>query len=680
MANVDISQLVSLFSDFFTSVYKNQIDALANVYPTKKSLDVDYGDLEKFDPELADKFIKFPDEILEAAGDAIKEMNLTLPDSEILFRPHIRIYGLPAEDTLIEQLGSKNINEVVAFKGVVTRRAEVMHKVKMAVYKCQICDEKTPKIPITKNFIEPKRCDFCKKFALKRMDEHCDFVDIQRTEMQELLERIRGGAPAARMELLMEDDLVNTINPGDNIEVVGVLRLRPPLKMKQKQDMIFSRFLEVIHVRSLKRDFEEIEITKEDRKRIIEMSKDPNIETYMTESIAPGIYGNYEVKRALALQLFGGTKGKTMKGGMEIREDIHILLIGDPGIAKSRFLHSVNELAPKSIYVSGKAASGAGMTVSAEKDELGEGGWTLKAGALVLASGGCAQVDEFDKIDEEDTAAMHEAMETQTISVAKAGIVAKFRTKTAILAAANPKWGRFDQTKNLAEQFDIPPTLLSRFDLIFPIVDVLDDERDAKLAQHILTTHMGEDPNPESMPIEKELLRKYIAHARRTVRPKLTHGASDKIKNFYLDIRRKGKDSGSVTITPRYLEGLVRLAEANAKLRLSEVVEERDAGVSIGLMTYVMKQIMTDKETGLMDVDTVATGKPKSTREKLQKADTIMEIIKEILKSHDTADINEVVEQAAAFDIMDQEAKRIISELLRKGDIYEKEHGQIKIT
>jgi replicative DNA helicase Mcm len=272
-------------------------------------------------------------------------------------------------------------------------------------------------------------------------------------------------------------------------------------------------------------------------------------------------------------------------------------------------------------------------------------------------------------------------MESAQISIAKAGMVAKFRTKTAILAAANPKWGRFDQNKNLGDQFAITPTLLTRFDLIFPIVDVLDEEKDTKLATHILKTHMGQDVGNEyERLVDRELLRKFIAYARRTVRPKLSKDATDKIKEFYVDLRRMGKGTGSVTITPRYLEGLVRLAEANAKMRLSEFVEGHDAETAIRLLNYVMRQVMTDKETGKLDVDVVATGKPKSEREKLQKVDTIMEIIREYLKSDDSAETEKVISDAANYDIDEPAAKRILSELLRKGDIYEKEHGQIKIV
>ncbi len=680
MDNDDISSVVSIFHDFFTDIYREKVNALKISYPDQKSIHVDYRKFEEIYPETADLLIKKPEIVINAAEQSLSELKPYIPGG-VKFKPHVRFYNLPSDTFLIEHLGSTNINEMVAFKGVVTRRAEVMHKVKIAVYRCLMCNEEV-KFIVDRNFIPPKKCEHCRKIGtMRQLEEKSDFVDIQRAEVQELLERVRGGAPAAHVELLLEDDLVNNIAPGDNIEIMGTMRLRQPFKTRQKQELVYSRYIEVNSVQSLRRDFEEIEINKEDEMRIKELSKDPNIAEYISKSIAPSIYGHDEVKKALALQLFGGTKGKTMKGGATIRDDIHVLLIGDPGLAKSRFLLSVSELAPKSIYVSGKSVSGAGLTVSAEKDELGEGGWTLKAGAIVLASEGSVEIDEFDKIAEEDRATLHEAMETQTISVAKAGIVAKFRAKTSVLAAANPKYGRFDQNKNLGEQFDIPPTLLSRFDLIFPIVDVLDEEKDSKLAEHILTTHRGEESFDDDVSfIDRELLRKYISYSRRYIFPKLSTDASEKIREFYVELRSKSREAGSVAITPRYLEGLVRLAEANAKMRLSKNVEVEDAEVAISLFNYVMKQIMTDKETGLLDVDVVATGKPKSTRDKLQKVDTILDILREHLKHADSADIEEVIRDAASYDIDEHEARRIISELKRKGEIYEKEYGHYKIV
>ncbi|MFH0885351.1 MAG: hypothetical protein V1861_06595, partial [Candidatus Micrarchaeota archaeon] len=238
---VDISSQVSIFNEFFTTIYKPKIDDLLRVYPTQKSLFVSYPDLEKFDPDIADALIRSPDLIIKAAEEAISQLNLSVSAGKS-FEPHVRFSDFPCEEALIEHVGSKNINELVAFKCVVTKRAEVMHRVKVAMYKCTLCDEKF-KCFVGKNYQPPKRCESCKKFALRQVDEECTYTDIQRAEVQELLERIRGGAPAAHIELLCEDDQVNKIAPGDNVEVIGIMRLKPPLKMRQKQDMIYSRYV-----------------------------------------------------------------------------------------------------------------------------------------------------------------------------------------------------------------------------------------------------------------------------------------------------------------------------------------------------------------------------------------------------------------------------------------------------
>ncbi|MCP4646953.1 MAG: minichromosome maintenance protein MCM [bacterium] len=680
MGEQDLSSLVSVFEDFFTNIYKEKINDVLTSYPTIRSLNVDFQDLDKFDTAVGEQLINEPEVVTEAAEEAIQNMNLTLPPGVGEFKPHVRFFNAPNSETMIERLSSKKLNELVCFKGIVTKRTDVMHKVKKAHYSCQACGEQY-NVVVTRNFKPPRMCVSCKKLALVPNEEKSEFTDMQKAEVQDLLERVSGGAPAAKMEVWIEDDLVNNISPGENIQITGIMRIKPTQNIRQKNELIFNRYVESLHLESLKRDFEEITLTKEDVQRVKEMSKQPDITERIFASIAPAIYGYSEVKKALALQLFGGTKGKMMRGDAAVRDDIHILLIGDPGIAKTRFLNSAVALAPKSMYVSGKSVSGVGLTASAEKDELGDGGWTLKAGALVLASGGVGAIDEFDKIDEEDRASLHEVMESQTVSIAKAGIVAKFKAKTAIVAAANPKHGRFNQTKNLADQFDIPPSLLSRFDLLFPILDVLDEEKDLNLAEHILSSHIeaargifsGDDENV----MDKEILRKYIAYARRYVHPILSDSAKDRIKEFYLDLRRRGKSSGSVPITPRYLEGLVRLAEAHAKMRLSETVELVDAQVSVDLLDYVLKKILTDQETGRFDVDIITTGRSRS---QVAKIETLIDIIREKTKEQEAVPRQEVLDEAEAAGIELGAAKRILSELMRKGEVYEREPGWVALV
>ena len=1141
MGEQDLTSLVSVFEDFFTNIYREKINDVLASYPTLRSINVDFQDLDKFDTAVGEQLLSEPEVVTEAAEEAIQNMNLTLPPGVGEFKPHVRFFNSPNSETMIERLSSKKLNELVCFKGIVTKRTDVMHKVKKAHYSCQACGESYDVI-VSRNFKPPRMCVSCKKLALIPNEEKSEFTDMQKAEVQDLLEKVSGGAPAAKMEIWLEDDLVNNINPGENVQITGIMRIKPTQNVRQKNELIFNRYVETVHVESLKRDFEEITLTKEDIQRIKEMSKQPDITERIFASIAPAIYGYNEVKKALALQLFGGTKGKMMRGDAAVRDDIHLLLIGDPGIAKctdgnsevlladgslmkirdvveevlrekgetkvedgvyavsnhdllslnldakvgpskatyfwkleapehmyevetgtgkkvivtpehpffissngyvaskpasalkegefistprklqvkgtnqklpslnrgktnankiklpahldegfarllgylagdgyfrkttsyeisltnndtevledfdailssyklrtktredkrtgaktssafsvelgnvlsklglegktahtktvpnailkskdniaaefikayfdcdatvgpegitavsasqdllsrvqllllrfgiisqlhetvaratntknpkrkkyyrlfllgenakrysenigftckrkakklnslekkfntnqdvipnlstilketrkmlelsqfdcglprstyqhyecgdrnpsrnslsrvvaafkkadktnknvrilellseshvfwdkvrkirkikpkekwvydlqvdpthnfiangmvvhnTRFLNSAVALAPKSMYVSGKSVSGVGLTASAEKDELGDGGWTLKAGALVLASGGVGAIDEFDKIDEEDRASLHEVMESQTVSIAKAGIVAKFKAKTAIIAAANPKHGRFNQTKNLADQFDVPPSLLSRFDLLFPILDVLDEEKDLNLAEHILSSHIeaargiftGEDENV----LDKEILRKYIAYARRYVHPILTDSAKNRIKEFYLDLRRRGKSSGSVPITPRYLEGLVRLAEAHAKMRLSETVELADAQISVALLDYVLKKVLTDQETGRFDVDIITTGR---TRSQVEKIETLIDIIRDKTREQEAVPRQEVLDDAEAAGLDPGTAKRILTELMRKGEVYEKEPGWIALV
>jgi len=681
----DLSDLQNAYSEFLSTVYKKQINEVALNYPTKRSLNVDYQELERFNSELSDGLLKHPDDHLKAAGAALKEeMNIEIDEER--YEPHVRFFDLPDRGLLIKNISSRDIEELILVKGVITRRAEVGHKVKIALYRCMLCDAEF-KIPMTKNAQAPQICEMCKRRSLKLDEDSSYFVDLQRAEMQELLERLKGGEPASHVELWLEDDLVNTVTPGDTLEIAGIVRLRPPMKTRGRPSPqpTYTRYLDVVHVRKSQQDFEEIETTEEEKRMIMEFAKDPRLYQKITNSIASGIYGHTEVKSAIALQLFGGTRDKVAEGLGKIRDDIHLLLIGDPGAAKTRFLQYVISIAPKGVYVSGKSVTGVGLTASAEKDELGDGGWTLKAGALVIASGGIAAVDEFDKIDEEERAALHEVMESQTVSIAKAGIVAQFKSKTAILAAANPKLGRFDPNKLPGEQFDIPPTLLSRFDLIFPIIDIIDEDKDTKMATHMLDMHRQAaelkpggkkttEERPDTVPML--FLRKYIAYARRNIRPVLTDDAEAKIKNYYVDLRKKGKGTGAVPITPRQIEGLVRMSESSAKMRLSNVVEGEDAERAINLMDYVLKKTMMD-ESGLIDIDRVATGIPKSQRDRVN---SVLDIIRKLQQGNESVEINAVVQEAKNHNMSEIDARRIIDDFVHKGELYKPQHGFVKLV
>ncbi|MGC8586949.1 MAG: minichromosome maintenance protein MCM [Candidatus Micrarchaeia archaeon] len=683
MDDLAAEEMKNKFIEFFNSYYIDKINDMYISYPKKRSINVDIKDLEKFDVEMANELINQPDIVLPAANSALASMN---PNREATERTFARFFGLDTENLLIQDVGSQYIGKLLTLDSLVVKRSEIIPKVHIGVFKCSFCGT-VVKVDIDKEDV-PEVCPQCRRRSLKQINDESEFINLQKIAVQDPLEKLKGSMPTWQLEMWLEDDIVNSMSPGDRASITGVLRIKPRRTFKGKEEKsLFTMFLDVVSIVPKQKEFTALEISAEEEKEILELSKDPRILDKIAQSIAPSIYGYDEIKKALALQLFGGTPDKRLIDGGLIRSDIHILLIGDPGSAKTRLLQAVSSIVPKGIYVSGKSTSSAGLTASAERDEISEGGWTLRAGALVLGSGGEVSIDEFDKISADDKSALLEALESQTISVAKAGIVARFNTKTSVLAAANPKFGRFDENTYPAEQFDIPPTLLSRFDLIFPIRDILDEERDKKIARHILMQHEAAAASPESLignkeleaavpPIDSELLRKYIAYAKQNVRPVLTQEASSRIQDYYIELRKLGIKQGAVPMTPRQIEGLVRLAEASAKARLSNKILLSDAELAIFLFEYMLRTLAIDRG-GRMDIDTLITGMP---REKVDKINAIIGIIKKLEAEEQSAKIVRILEEAEKSGIDRATTTKYINELERSGDIYSPKPGIVKIV
>ncbi len=680
--NLEEKILEDKLIEFYNNYYSDKLSELYVSYPKFRSLDLDIKNLERFDAELANELIDNPDKIMPIADAALAKLN---PHPDAKQPVHARFFGLDIRMPMIQDVGSDYIGKLLTLDCLVVKRAEITPKVSLGVFKCSFCNT-VIKIKLDRE-AAPELCPSCKRRSLKQVNNESEFINLQRIAVQDPLEKLKGSTPTWQLEVWLEDDVVNTIIPGDRVDITGILRIRPRHSYKGKQDekALFTMFFDSISVQQKQKEFTELAITADEEKEIREMSKDPKIFEKVAKSIAPSIYGYEQIKQALALQLFGGTPDKKLIDGGRIRNDIHMLLIGDPGSAKTRLLQAVTTIVPKGIYVSGKSTTSAGLTASAERDDFAEGGWTLKAGALVLGSGGMVSIDEFDKIGDEDKSSLLEALESQTISVAKAGIVAKFSAKTAVLAAANPKFGRFDRNILPAEQFDIPPALLSRFDLIFPITDVLDEEQDKQIAEHILIQHSAagaqisqiEDyKQVEAPPIDLQLLRKYVAYARKNVRPRLMPDASKKIEEYYIELRRIGMKQGATPITPRQIEGLVRLAEASAKSRLSQQIEVRDSELGISLFEYMLNTLAVDRG-GRRDIDILTTG---MSREKVNRITSLIDIIKKIEQEEDGARIIRVLEEAEKAGMDGATAKKYIDELERIGDIFSPKPGVLRIV
>ena len=481
------SPFVERFEEFFNLEYKKHIERIIESYPEKKTIIVNFKTLEKFDPILADELLDSPDAVLEAAQTAIQNVHIPTLTTEA-FKPYIRFNNLPRDREIdVRQLSAKHLGKMISVEGLVRQITDALPKIVMAVWKCKRCGN-VYKIPQEKQQLRPPSMCEChsKDFGLE--EEKSEFIDYQKIQVQETLEKLKGNEQATYLDVYVSDDLVNKVAAGDKTRFVGVLRLVPPQKEKGKT--VYGRYLDVNSLEETAKEFSEVDVTKEEEEEIKKLAKNPQIYEMLAQSVAPAIYGHDIVKISIALELFGGVT-KHLPNDQKIRGNIHILLIGDPGCGKSQLLQAANKIAPKSIYVSGKTTTGAGLTASAVKDEFGEGGWTLKAGALVLSSGGCCMADELDKMNPDDRSALHEAMEQGMISVAKAGIVSRFKAETSLLAAANPKFSRFDKFTPFLEQIDLPPSLISRFDLFFMIRDILDKTQDEKISEHILKTHQS---------------------------------------------------------------------------------------------------------------------------------------------------------------------------------------------
>ncbi len=514
------------WKEFFTRYYKNNIQQLAVSDAKTKSLTVEFPDILKFDSRLSEELIINPGKVLKDAEDALALVDLPVKKK---ISAHVRIIKIPKK-TQVRDLRSDHINSLVSIEGTVRKITDVRPRIIVAAFECARCGnvQYLPQEGVGR-FLEPSycACNEEKKGVFRLMFKESTFEDYQRVKIQESPEDLRGGEQPQTLDINMNNDLAGVVTPGERLVVNGILRSVQKINRDGKT-IYFDIYLDCMSIELEEQEFDELEITPEDEEAIIKLSKDPRILNKMIGSIAPSIYGYEEVKQAVALQLFSGVV-KNLPDGTRIRGDIHILLVGDPGIAKSQILRYVVNLAPRGVYASGKSASSAGLTAAAVKDDF-DGSWTLEAGALVLADKGIAAIDEMDKMKTEDRSSLHEAMESQTISVAKAGILATLKCRCSLLGAANPKLGRFDPFDNIAEQINMPPSLMSRFDLIFILQDKPEEKRDKNIAGHILKSHYaGELNEHQKHVLSSQVTDESIKEAMSSIRPEIDAVAPAKI-------------------------------------------------------------------------------------------------------------------------------------------------------
>jgi len=670
---VPSDEVITKFRKFIETFYYNNL--LNTVKKNTGALVVEFNDIAKFDLELADQLINNFDDIAKDAEEAIKQFDIPEAQYPIKFR----VINLPKSAFLpIRNIRAKNLGKLIETEGLIRQASDVRPKVTVTEYECPNCGAVLRVDQVGSKLREPTRCACGRKGKFKLSSQR--LVDVQRLVVEEPPEALVGGEQAKRMQVFVESDLLDPAlekrrYPGNKINVVGIIKEVPISLKTGGQSTTYDLMIEANSLETIEEEFEEIEISDDDEKAIKELAEKPNIYEKLIASIAPSIYGYNRIKEAIAMQLFGGIR-KKREDGTRTRGDIHIFLVGDPGAGKSQLLRYVATLAPKARYTAGKGASAAGMTATVVRDEFMHG-WALEAGLLVLCNRGIACLDELDKMDDQDTSAMHEALEQQTVTIAKANIHATLRAETSVLAAANPKFGRFDPFQPIPNQIQLPPTLLNRFDLIFTIRDIPNAELDEKIAQHILDN--AKDPEARKPEIAPELLRKYIAYTHQKCFPKMTLGAVEEIKNFYVQLRSTAaKDDAeikSIPISARQLEALVRLSEASARIRLADKVTKADAKRAIELLKASMKEVAFDVETGKFDIDRIATGISATQRSQIAIMRKVIDAL--AAKVGKTILIADILTEAEAEGIERHKAEEILDSLKKKGDVFEPKPGLI---
>ena len=641
------------------------------------SLVVDYIDFDTFNPGLAKQITHNPDDMLEAFNEAILSILSEIhPDyaQEIRDKIKVRIGNYTVQKGL-RDINADVIDKLIGVSGMVVRSSEVKPLAKKIGYRCLNCNiinEAQLKGLLLK---KPLKCINCSEKELEMAPENSIFTDFQMVRLQELPEDLPAGQLPHYVEVTVMGDLVDQCRPGDRIMLTGIIRIEQEQISPQVKTSLFRLRMEGNNIEYLggragskdTRTVERIAISTEDERQIVSIGSKPDAYEKLIASFAPHVYGHEVIKEAILLLIVGSVT-KKLEDGSTRRGDINVLLVGDPGTAKSEMLKFAAKIAPRGLYTSGRGSTAAGLTAAVIRDKIGI--MMLEAGAVVLGDQGLVCIDEFDKIKPEDRSALHEVMEQQTCSVAKGGIVATLNARTSILSAANPMYGKYDPYKNITENVSLPIPLLTRFDLIYVIRDTPEVEKDNRVASHILEIHRDSE-HAAHPAIYIDLFSKYLAFSKQ-IEPKLTTEAIDIIRNYYMKMRNVDSE-GMITVTPRQLEGLVRLSTARARLLLKDKVEAEDAERAIYLVQRMLETAGVDVNTGKVDLG-VLHGKPHSEVSKLKM---FMEVFN-ALSGQDKNDVEEknfINELVKSGKFADDEAKAFIKKAMQNGQIYERKSG-----
>ncbi|CAI0463746.1 unnamed protein product [Linum tenue] len=535
--------------------------ALAN----KCSLEIDYKQFIYVHPNIAIWLADAPQSVLEVMEEVAKSVVFDLHPKykNIHQKIYVRVTNLPVYDQ-IRNIRQIHLNTMIRIGGVVTRRSGVFPQLQQTIYR-----------------------------------------NYQKLTLQESPGIVPAGRLPRHKEVILLNDLIDCARPGEEIEVTGVYTNNFDLSLNTKNGFpVFATLIEANYVTKKQDLFSSYKLTQEDKEEIEKLAKDPRIGERIVKSIAPSIYGHEDVKAGIALAMFGGQE-KNVEGKHRLRGDINVLLLGDPGTAKSQFLKYVEKTGQRAVYTTGKGASAVGLTAAVHKDPVTRE-WTLEGGALVLADKGICLIDEFDKMNDQDRVSIHEAMEQQSISISKAGIVTSLQARCSVIAAANPIGGRYDSSKTFGQNVELTDPIVSRFDILCVVKDIVDPVADEMLAKFVVDSHFKSQPkgaamddrsmnesqednqatsvatDPEILP--QDLLKKYISYAKLNIFPRLHDSDMEKLTQVYAELRKESSHGQGVPIAVRHIESMIRMSEAHARMHLRQYVTEEDVDMAIRVL------------------------------------------------------------------------------------------------
>lgn len=517
-----------------------------------------------------------------------------------------RLYFQPLKQDApmaVRDIRGTNIGKLLTVRGIVTRISDVKPSIQVDAYACDICgaevfQEITGRQYMPLTFCTSKVCMTNKTRApLYPQVRASKFVAFQEVKIQEMTDQVPVGHIPRSMTIHLYGRLTRKLSPGDIVDIGGIFLPLPYTGFRGiRSGLLTDTYLDAQHIRQLKRSYQDLDTSPDMEAEIEALRADPSLYARLASSIAPEIYGHEDVKKALLLLLVGGCN-KAMGDGLKIRGDINVCLMGDPGVAKSQLLKYIAKVAPRGLYTTGRGSSGAGLTAAVMRDPVTDE-MVLEGGALVLADNGIACIDEFDKMEESDRTAIHEVMEQQTISISKAGINTTLNARTSILAAANPLYGRYNPRVSPVDNINLPAALLSRFDILYLILDTPSREADERLAEHVTYVHMHSAPPVQDQDaVPPPVLRHFIGAARQ-IRPTIPSDVAEFIVSAYVQLRAQHKqdeerETAFTYTSARTLLGVVRLAQALARLRFATEVENGDVEEALRLMDVSKASLYT---------------------------------------------------------------------------------------